>query len=115
VNRKISKKKLIEKDIARQRIKILINKAIENYKKDPIFSVNCIKIAFAIKKKYNLKFPYWFRSMYCKKCYHLVFQGKVRIRGKGKNIKIITTCPNCGKIIRKELSKSIRFKLAQED
>lgn len=100
------RKKFIEKDLAKQRIKILLRKALENYKEDKEFSKNCVRIALRIKKKYNLKFPTWFRSLYCKNCYNLLIQGvgvRTRIKRKGKNLKIIITCLDCMRVIRKEI------------
>jgi len=96
----------------------LIKRSLESFDKDPEFSRNCLKIALALKRKYNLNFPSWFKNMYCKNCLSLLIPSrgaKIRIVGKGKNIKLITTCLKCGRKIRKELVKPIRFKLAQED
>jgi hypothetical protein len=45
-----------QKDLARQRIKMLFDLAIKNYKYDREFSSNCIRIAYKIKK--NLIFGY---------------------------------------------------------
>jgi RNase P subunit RPR2 len=82
--------------------------AIAEYKSDKEFSKNCVKIANAIKRKYNLRFPSWFKSLYCKKCYNLLLPGlgaKIRIVGKGRNLKIITTCLDCKRVIRKEITR----------
>jgi RNase P subunit RPR2 len=32
---------------------------------------------------------------------------RIRIEGKGKKIKIITTCLECGRVIRKEIERKI--------
>lgn len=104
----IAKKKILEKDLARQRIKILLKLAIEKYDEEKYFAKNCVRIAFNIKKKFNLRFPKWFKNMYCRKCFNILKPGKsarIRIEGKKNNLKIITTCLDCGKVIRKELGK----------
>ena len=82
--------------------------AIIEYKSDKEFSKNCIKIATAIKRKYNLKFPSLFKNLYCKKCYNILLPdlgAKIRIIGKGRNLKIITTCLDCKRVIRKEITR----------
>jgi len=100
--------KLLRKDLAKQRIKRLIDLAIKNYKVDKKFSMNCIRIAYNIKNKFNLDFPSYFKNLYCKNCFNLLIPpngARIRIKTKKKNLKIITTCLNCNKLIIKEVSK----------
>jgi|BEDMetMinimDraft_1075159.scaffolds.fasta_scaffold02898_2 ribonuclease P protein subunit RPR2 len=97
-----------QKDLARQRIKMLFDLAIKNYKYDREFSSNCIRIAYKIKKKFNIRLPKNLRSLYCKKCYNLLIPPdgvKIRIHGKGKKIKIVKICNVCNRIIREELER----------
>jgi RNase P subunit RPR2 len=103
-------KKFKQIDMAKQRIKILLNYAIKYYKINKQFSKNCVYHAFKIKTRFNLKFPKNFRNLYCKRCFNLLLPpegARIRIEGKGKKIKIITTCLDCGKIIRKEVERKI--------
>jgi|ECHnycMinimDraft_1075156.scaffolds.fasta_scaffold00364_7 ribonuclease P protein subunit RPR2 len=101
-------KKIKQKDLAYQRLKILIGLALKKYKEDYQFAINCIRIAIRIKRKFNLRLPENLRKLYCKSCFNLLIPPhgvKIRVHGKGAKIKIVKICTNCGRVIREEKEK----------
>jgi len=56
------------KDIAMQRIEILVLNALETARSDPILAQKQAKLAKRISTKFRVRLPYEIRQMYCKKC-----------------------------------------------
>jgi len=88
----------IEKDIARQRIKILVDMASQlvNINKD--IARDCVRIALRISKKANVRISKEYKIMICKKCNALLIPGlnsKVRIR-QNRIPHVTITCFECG-------------------
>lgn len=92
------------RDLAKKRIKILLNLAEENAKKKPKRSKRYVELARKISKKYNVSISSvskdWKKKI-CKKCNAIWIQGlnvKVRTDSKTKTIQYI--CQECGYVKR---------------
>lgn len=91
------------KDLAAQRIEILVRNALETSKSDPDLAQKQAKLAKRISAKYRVRLPYEIRQLYCKKCKAFIIPGKTaRVRIGRTNVKSVRiTCLNCGHIYRK--------------
>ena len=91
------------KQIAYERMKILIDNAISNARTNPELSQRYGQIARRIATKYNIRMPYEHRIVFCKKCKSFIAPGinsKIRLgRSSLKSIRI--SCNLCGHIYRK--------------
>ena len=99
----LKREKKLEKDIALERIKILINKANEIKDKDYDLSKRYIELARKISMRYKVRIPRYLR-IFCKKCLYPYRLDKIRVRVKKS--RIIITCLNCGNIKRYPIKKS---------
>ncbi len=93
-----------EKKIALNRIKILYNKAVSLYDKNPELSRKYIYIILKIKNKFRIRFGSDLKNKFCKKCYTVWIPGKtlsIRIR-KGR---IIYQCKYCKYVKRFKIKK----------
>jgi ribonuclease P protein subunit RPR2 len=101
-------KRDIAKEIATERIHILISNALRELKggRDNIAEQHA-RLAKKIAMRLQLKLPYEIRQLYCKSCKRFITPGKnarVRIgRSRIKSIRI--TCLNCGHIYHKVVEK----------
>ena len=91
------------KQIAHERMEILIENAISNARTNPELSQRYGQIARRITTKYNIRMPYEQRIVFCKKCKSFIAPGinsKIRFgRSSLKSIRI--SCNLCGHIYRK--------------
>ena len=91
------------KQIAFERMKILIDNAISNARENPALSQRQALLARKISTKYKIRMPYEIRMTFCKKCKSFIAPGvnsKIRLgRSHVKSIRI--TCNFCGHIYRK--------------
>lgn len=88
----------IEKDIARQRIEILMGMASRLVHVDKGIARRCARIALRISKKANIRVSKKYKIMICKKCHVLLIPGlnsRVRIR-QNRMPHITITCLECG-------------------
>jgi len=99
-------KKHIAKQIAMERIILLINNALHEAKSNNDLADNQAKLAKKIAMRMRLRLPYEFRQLYCKRCKQFILPGKSsRIRTGGSKLKAIRiTCLECGHIYRKVLA-----------
>lgn len=82
------------KDLAKQRIKKLMQKAKNEYKKNPERSQRYAEIAWKIKQKTNISLPKKYRQKICRKCQNYLVSGEtatIRTKNKKKTIK----CKKC--------------------
>ena len=91
-----------EKDIAKQRIKILLNLADNYMSRDKEVAERYVTLAKKIAMKNNVRIPKKWKYRFCKKCKQLLVPGvnaTFRIR-KGRSPHIVIRCHNCNAITR---------------
>lgn len=94
-----------QKALARNRVKILLAKAVETAKEDPELAQRQAAIARRIILRYNIRLPYSEKRLFCHGCKRLLIPGvnaRVRLGHRPKAVKI--TCLECGHVYRKILS-----------
>ena len=95
--------KPILKEIAIERMQILIHNAISNAKENPELSQRQALLARKISMRHKVRMPYELRMVFCKKCKSFIAPGlnsKIRLgRTSVKSIRI--TCNFCGHTYRK--------------
>ncbi|HXG06972.1 MAG TPA: RNase P subunit [Nitrososphaera sp.] len=92
------------KEIARERINILIKTAL--LEKDPDLAALQARLAKKIAMRYRVRLPYDVRQLFCKKCKAFIVPGKSgRVRvGRARIRAIRVTCLKCGHTYRKVIS-----------
>jgi ribonuclease P protein subunit RPR2 len=98
-----------QKDLALQRIEILIQNALETVKSDANLAQKQAMLAKKISNKYRIRLPYEIRQLYCKKCKRLIVPRRdARIRIGRSNVKAVRiTCLNCGHVYRKIIKQHL--------
>ncbi|HET6517178.1 MAG TPA: RNase P subunit [Nitrosopumilaceae archaeon] len=95
--------KPVVKQIALERMQILIDNAISNARTNPKLAQRQALLARKISMRLKVKMPYMLRMVFCKKCKSFIAPGinsKFRIgRSTTKSIRI--TCNFCGHTYRK--------------
>ena len=91
------------RDIALERMQILIKNAISNARKDPQLSQRQALLACRISTRHKIKMPYEIRMLFCKKCKSFIVPGiNSRIRLGRTSVKSIrVSCNLCGHVYRK--------------
>lgn len=90
----IKRRKNLEKNIAHERIEILVNRASERMYNDYTLARRYISLAKRIAERYRIKIPKEFKLVFCKKCLYPYRPDKFRVRVKKS--RVIITCLNCG-------------------
>ncbi|HID42902.1 MAG TPA: ribonuclease P [Archaeoglobaceae archaeon] len=90
----IRREKRLEKKIAGERIKILIEGARKRMFEDYEIARRNIIIATRISQRYRVKIPRELKITYCKKCFFPYRSDRFRVRVKKS--RVIITCLNCG-------------------
>lgn len=93
------------RQIALERMRILMGHAASNASKDPALSRRQALAARRLSTKYRVPMPYHMRMLFCKRCKSIIIPGagaQVRIGG-GRLRSIRITCRFCGHIYRKVL------------
>ncbi len=91
---------LRDKEIAKERIQILFQKALEEAKKGNLELANrYIYILWKIKLKFHIKLPKYIKRMFCRKCLTFWIPEKT-LRVRVRNGRVIYTCLKCGRIYR---------------
>ncbi len=98
----LKREKKLEREIALERIKILINRAMNTKSEDYELARRYIELARKISMKYKVKIPKELR-VFCKKCLYPYKSDKIRVRIKKS--RVIITCLNCGSIKRYPIKK----------
>ncbi|MGH9909222.1 MAG: ribonuclease P protein component 4 [Nitrososphaerales archaeon] len=95
--------KKAHKDLALQRIEILVQNALETAKSDPKLAQKRALLAKKISMKFRVRLPYQIRQLFCKKCKEFIIPGKTaRVRVGRTNVKAVRiTCLKCGHVYRK--------------
>ncbi|MEM2761042.1 MAG: RNase P subunit [Nitrososphaerales archaeon] len=91
------------KDLATQRIRILVRNALETVKSDTDLAQKQASIVRRISTKFRVRLPYEIRQMYCKRCKAFIVPGRTaRVRVGRSNVKAVRiTCMMCGYTYRK--------------
>ena len=95
------------KQIAMERMQILLETAQSNARDDYPLAQRQARIAKKISTKYRLPMPYELKICYCKKCKKFIAPGiNSRIRlGRGKIKAVRITCNFCEHTYRKVISQ----------
>ncbi len=92
------------RDLARQRIRILFNMAIERARAgDFDLARRYVEIMLKLASKAGVKLLRRLKRSYCRKCYAPLIPGitlSVRIRSEGKGSRVVYKCLLCGWIRR---------------
>ena len=94
-----------QKDLALQRIELLVRNALETAKSDPELAQKQAMLAKKISTKFRVRLPYEIRQLYCKKCKTFIVPGiNARVRIGRTNVKAVRiTCLKCGHIYRRPI------------
>jgi len=97
--------KLQEKQIARERIDILVNTALKE--KDEVLAARQAWVAKKIAMRFRVRMPYEARQLFCKKCKAFIVPGRsARVRvGREKTRAVRITCLKCGHTYHKILTQ----------
>ena len=97
------------KDLALQRIEILVGNALATAKSDAELAQKQAMLAKRISTKFRVRLPYEIRQLYCKKCKRFIVPGvNARVRVGRANVKAVRiTCLNCGHVYRKILKQHL--------
>ncbi len=95
------------KEIGVERMRILIQNAINNGRENPKLSQQQALLARKISMRQKIRMPYELRMNFCKKCKYFIIPGinsRIRLgRTSLKSIRI--TCNFCGHTYRKIISQ----------
>ena len=95
------------RQIAIERMQILINSAISNAKKNPELAQRQASLAKRISTRHKIRMPYELKIVFCKKCKSFIAPGinsKIRLgRTSVKSIRI--SCNLCGHTYRKIIAQ----------
>ena len=91
------------REIAMERMQILIDSAITNVKINPELSQRQAFLARRISTRHKIRMPYYLRMVFCKKCKSFITPGlNSRIRMGRSSVKSIRiSCNLCGHTYRK--------------
>lgn len=91
------------RDLALERIEILVRNALENVRTDPALAQKQARLAKRISTKFRVRLPYEIRQLYCKRCKKFIVPGEAaRVRVGRTSVKAVRiTCLNCGHVYRK--------------
>lgn len=88
-----------KKQIAKERINELFNRAKEIFDENPSLSNRYVEIARKIAMKAQVSIPSNLKKSYCKKCFSYLVPGR-NLRIRTRNKKLIYYCTNCKNIMR---------------
>ncbi|WP_309492874.1 hypothetical protein [Candidatus Hecatella orcuttiae] len=90
------------KQIARERVNILLNLALETHRQHPNLAQRYVHLARKIAMKHKVRLPARWRTMVCRTCNRLLIPGltsRVRIQER-REPHLTITCLQCGRIKR---------------
>ncbi len=88
-----------QKEIAKERIIILMNKADEVFSKDKSLANRYVTLSRKIAMKVKLRMPREYKRKFCKHCYKYLKPGS-NARVRTRNGKVIISCFECKKFMR---------------
>lgn len=90
----IKRRKNVEKNIAHERIEILIKRARDYMYNDYKLARRYVSLAKRIAERYRIKIPKEHKLIFCKKCLYPYRSDRFRVRVNKS--RVIITCLNCG-------------------
>ncbi len=100
-----------QKDIAKERIKILFDLAEKEFKEHPERSHRYVELARKIGMRYNVRIPRELKRKFCKKCHHYLVPGvNLRVRTRVSQQAVIMKCLDCGHVMRYPYRKEKKLK-----
>ncbi|MEM3546076.1 MAG: ribonuclease P [Candidatus Bathyarchaeia archaeon] len=95
------------RQIARERMEILLEKAIQIHEIKPQLAQRYVELARRIGMKTRVKIPREYRRLICRGCKQFIHPGcTLRVRVKHGGVRHITyTCLRCGRIVRVPIEK----------
>jgi ribonuclease P protein subunit RPR2 len=90
----LRREKRLERQIALERIKILLERAQKMKNEDYELARRYVELARRIATRYRIRIPKELKMTFCKKCLYPYRSDKVRIRVRKS--RVIITCLNCG-------------------
>ncbi len=102
--------KELEKDIAAERIQLLLDRAVSVFGKDEELARRYVSLARRIGMRMGVRIPSERKRFLCKECSSPLIPGRncrVRIRARGSTT-VIITCLSCGTLKRYPASRIVR-------
>ena len=93
-----------QKEIAKERVKILFQQAEEVFSKDKALAHRYVTLARKIAMKVKIRIPIELKRKYCKHCYKFLMPG-VNSRIRTRDGKVIISCLECKKFTRIPIKK----------
>jgi len=93
-----------QKEIAKERVKILFKQAEEVFSKNKSLANRYVTLARKIAMKVKLRMPIELKRKYCKHCYKFLMPG-VNSRVRTRDGKVIISCLECKKFTRIPVKK----------
>jgi ribonuclease P protein subunit RPR2 len=93
------------KEIARERIDILVKSALKE--KDEALATRQARLARQMAMRYRVRLPYQARQLFCKECKAFIVPGRSsRVRvGRAKTRAVRITCLRCGHTYHKIMAE----------
>ena len=88
-----------QKEIAKERIKILFKEARKVFKKDKKLADRYVKLARELAMKYKVRIPSELKRQFCKHCYSYLMPS-VNCRVRTREGKVVYYCMECKKYMR---------------
>jgi ribonuclease P protein subunit RPR2 len=88
-----------QKEIAKERVKILFQQAEEVFSRNKSLAHRYVTLARKIAMKVKLRMPIELKRKYCKHCYKFLMPG-VNARIRTRDGKVIISCLECKKFTR---------------
>ena len=98
----LSKQK--QKEIAKERIKILFEQAEQTFSKNKSLANRYVTLARKIAMKVRLRIPLEHKRKFCKHCYKFLMPG-TNARIRTRNGKVVISCFECKKFTRIPVKK----------
>jgi len=95
--------RFVIRDIARQRIYLLLSLAEEEIRRDEKLARRYVELALRIASKARIRLPRRVRRRICRKCFTLLVPGltaRIRVKRGCGGTRIVVTCLRCGYIRR---------------
>jgi len=99
MKRKYSKKPEKQKQIAKERIKVLFQQAKKVFKKDQKLADRYVKLARELAMKFKVRIPPELKRKFCKHCYSYIMPS-VNARIRTRQGKVVYYCLNCKRYMR---------------
>ncbi len=98
-----------QKDLAAQRIEIIVQNALETMRSDAELAEKQAMLAKKISTRFRVRLPYEVRQLYCKKCKRFIVPGaSARVRVGRASVKAVRiTCLKCGHVYRKIIKQHL--------